>query len=661
MKMKKNIFGLLAIVTLAFPNSVIAYGQEDMSTNTESSVQSSEENVMSRSSEESDSSDILDESTSETITSPSYENEETSTTVSVEQTSPSTTTSVENSLETESSEDQAAIILPYFGEDEYGSYSVPRNRSDINPEVLSRATTPAVSADTLATPTKSFVDISSHNGNVSIEDFKIMKQYGVKGVVIKLTEYTTYINNFARVQINNAKAAGLQVSAYHYSWFKTDADARKEAEYFANAAKSFGLDSSTVMVNDMEEPQIAGKGDHTQNSLAFQKRLNELGYGNVRHYVGLYWLNSGLINASKLGQKNLWVAAYPYSVSKNNYYTSYGAWQWNDKLSFPGVNGSFDISADYTNVYSSNESLIDYSSHVMNIGWQVAAANNQVSGTVGQAKRIEAIKLSLVNTSNGGIEYQTHIQDIGWEKNWKANGQISGTTGQKKQIEALRIRLTGAMAAKYDIYYRVHTERFGWLNWAKNGAQAGTQGFGYELEAYQIRLVPKGESAPTGSGNSFVIYQDLAIQYQAHIREKGWQEYVMNGKIAGTTGQALPIEALEMKVGSNPLSLSGGIDYQAHVAKEGWQNWKSDNAISGTVGKALQAEAIRIKLNGNLATHYDIYYRVHSASYGWLGWAKNGEAAGTERLAKGMEAIEVRIVKKHGIAPSSSTAAFLKG
>lgn len=147
----------------------------------------------------------------------------------------------------------------------------------------------------------------------------------------------------------------MKVSAYHYSWFTTDAQAKAEANYFAAAAKKFGLSSGTVMVNDIEEPQILGKGNHTNNSRAFENQLKSLGYGNVRHYIGLNWLTTGRINASVIGNKNIWVAAYPYNLSTTNFYTQYGAWQWSSQLSFPGISGNFDINADYTKTFSNPE------------------------------------------------------------------------------------------------------------------------------------------------------------------------------------------------------------------------------------------------------------------------------------------------------------------
>lgn len=154
--------------------------------------------------------------------------------------------------------------------------------------------------------------------------------------------------------------------------------------------------------------------------------------------------------------------------------------------------------------YVSNQGVF-YQSHVQTYGWQTWKQNGETSGTSGQAKRLEAIKIKLQKMKvSGNIEYQSHVQTYGWEKSWKKNGQLSGTSGKAKRLEAVKIRLTGEMKNKYDVYYRVHAQSYGWLGWAKNGEKAGTEGLAKRLEAVQIVLVEKGGAAPGSTEKTFI-------------------------------------------------------------------------------------------------------------------------------------------------------------
>lgn len=145
-----------------------------------------------------------------------------------------------------------------------------------------------------------------------------------------------------------------------------------------------------------------------------------------------------------------------------------------------------------------------YRTHVQSFGWQGWKYNGQMSGTSGKSKRLEGINIELRNKDcSGDIVYTTHVQKYGWQgkledqSTWKKNGEMAGTSGEAKRLEAICINLTGEMCQKYDIYYRVHAQSYGWLGWAKNGAPAGTAGYAKRLEGIQVVLVPKGGAAPT--------------------------------------------------------------------------------------------------------------------------------------------------------------------
>lgn len=155
---------------------------------------------------------------------------------------------------------------------------------------------------------------------------------------------------------------------------------------------------------------------------------------------------------------------------------------------------------------SDQPGLINYATHVQTYGNQSYVSDGSYSGTFGEAKRLEAIKMYVNNEAlgvDGGVVYRTHVQSYGWGK-WVGNGTVSGTTGEAKRLEAIQIMLTGELAEKYDVYYRVHIQSYGWLNWTKNGSMAGSVGLGKRMEGIQVVLVPKGRTRPSATPNNTI-------------------------------------------------------------------------------------------------------------------------------------------------------------
>ena len=155
-------------------------------------------------------------------------------------------------------------------------------------------------------------------------------------------------------------------------------------------------------------------------------------------------------------------------------------------------------------VEGSDRAHVQYRSHLQTYGWQNWKNDGDISGTTGKAKRLESLKLELKNKDyTGGICYNAHVQTIGWQADpnksatWKKDGEFCGTTGNEKRLEAIQIELYGEMAEHYDIYYRVHSQTYGWMKWAKNGEMTGTTGQHKRIEGIQVVLVKKGEQAPS--------------------------------------------------------------------------------------------------------------------------------------------------------------------
>lgn len=310
-----------------------------------------------------------------------------------------------------------------------------------------------------------------------------------------------------------------------------------------------------------------------------------------------------------------------------------------------------------SDIYRIKNALVSYATNGKSVGWQKTQYDGATSGSIGSSRPIEAVKLSLNSQKySGSLVYRSHLSNSGWESNWTTANAQSGVSG--KSIEAIQIDLTGQMANKYDVYYRVHAKNIGWMGWAKNGAIAGTMGYSYPIEAIEIQLVVKNGKAP-GATQNYQQIKDQQIAYQAHVQNVGTQTYQYSGSGAGTTGRSLRCEAVKIKL-LNP-KYSGGIQYRSHVQNIGWeQGWKTDDSLSGTSGRSLRLEAIQIQLTGDMAKNYDVCYRVHVSDFGWMGWAKNGASAGSEGFSKRIEAIEIQLLPKGAPLPGSSFNSFRK-
>ena len=128
-----------------------------------------------------------------------------------------------------------------------------------------------------------------------------------------------------------------------------------------------------------------------------------------------------------------------------------------------------------------------YQTHVQDYGWQDWKSNGEMSGTEGQSKRLEGIRINISDMIPGAsIKYRTHIQDYGWQ-DWKYNGEMSGTEGQSKRLEGIEIKLENAPG--YSVEYRTHVQDYGWQDWKRNGEMSGTEGQAKRLEGIEIRIV----------------------------------------------------------------------------------------------------------------------------------------------------------------------------
>ena len=221
-----------------------------------------------------------------------------------------------------------------------------------------------VPSTTLRVQPKTFIDVSSHNGDISVDDYRALARQGVGGVVVKLTEDTWYNNPKAPSQVRNAQIAGLQVSTYHFSRYTTEEEARAEARFYIEAAQRLNLPKSTVMVNDFEDSNMLP--NINRNTQAWVNEMRKHGYNNLMFYTSASWLDEnnlgyrGPVSTSQFGIENFWVAQYPSarltatSAKNMRYNGKTGAWQFSATANLLPGKHVFDQSVDYTGRFTAN-------------------------------------------------------------------------------------------------------------------------------------------------------------------------------------------------------------------------------------------------------------------------------------------------------------------
>ena len=340
---------------------------------------------------------------------------------------------------------------------------------------------------------------------------------------------------------------------------------------------------------------------------------------------------------------------------------------------------------------------IKYQVHVQDVGWQEWKQNGKMAGTSGKSLRLEAIKICLENSEDYSIMYRVHVQDIGWQ-DWKIDGEMAGTSGKSLRLEAIEIKIVKKQKKGMlyidtpfngSTYYNSETSNITVSGWKManvsntyikayiDDKEVNTEEINYYERPDVIKTITNYGTAKQNtkpgykfnvdissldSGNHEIkinLYSDstiltsitrtinidkgLHVQYRTHVEDEGWQNYVQDGEMAGTSGKSLRLESMNIQLLNNTEE-NLNIKYQVHVQDIGWQDWKQNGEMAGTLGQGLRLEGIKICLDNS--DEYSIMYRVHVQNIGWQDWKTDGEMAGTSGESLRLEAIEIKIVKK---------------
>lgn len=199
------------------------------------------------------------------------------------------------------------------------------------------------------------IDISSIQGNV---DMNKVKNSGIEVVILRCHQLygvdTTFEQNY-----KNAKAAGLKVGVYKYSYATSVADAEAEAANVLATLKGKTLDYPVFY--DLESDTQAGyaKSKMANIANAFLNKIKAAGFIPAI-YCNVNWYQN-ILDRSLINNVDYWLAAYPAaSVDDGSVQTRLKpnagiGWQYSSHGKVPGIDGNVDMDEFYK-AYDSKES-----------------------------------------------------------------------------------------------------------------------------------------------------------------------------------------------------------------------------------------------------------------------------------------------------------------
>lgn len=222
------------------------------------------------------------------------------------------------------------------------------------------------------------IDVSCYQTGV---DYSKVKAAGITAVIIRAGygRETSQKDSQFETHYKNAKAAGLKIGAYWYSYASSESDAKKEAAACLSCVKGKTFDLPVYY--DMEDSSQTKYGKITLTAMAkaFCEAIKAGGY-RAGVYANLNWFNNYLEYSSLKKLYSIWLAQYNTTNDKDC-----DIWQNSSTGSISGISGNVDTNVIYNSsvinsittstTTSSKSSTIKYSAavktwqHAMNVGF----------------------------------------------------------------------------------------------------------------------------------------------------------------------------------------------------------------------------------------------------------------------------------------------------
>lgn len=189
------------------------------------------------------------------------------------------------------------------------------------------------------------IDISAYNKDV---DFSALKKAGIDYVILRVGTGYSGKDELFEQYYTAAKAAGLGVGCYYYTYAYSVADALGDAERVKEYIKGKTFEYPIYFDLEDDSQKRLDKQLLMDMCYAFCNSMIEAGYF-PGIYCNLNWAENILHTEQLVTLFDVWLARYNEYLPDAYYDDQFGMWQYTETGSIDGVTGKADLNYCYKN------------------------------------------------------------------------------------------------------------------------------------------------------------------------------------------------------------------------------------------------------------------------------------------------------------------------
>ena len=210
-----------------------------------------------------------------------------------------------------------------------------------------------LSSKKVSTGYERVIDVSEHQGPIN---FNKVKASGVRTVIIRAGYGTSNVDKYFYSNIKKAKAAGMRIGIYWFSYAYNNSMAAQEAKFCLRVIRKYSINLPVYYDWEYDSMNKANRKGHYpgRNEITEMTRTfcNTITKGGRRAgwYFNLHYLNS-YYTPSRLKGFSTWYAYWGSNSYSSNIWSriktmpiprQYDMWQFSSRGSIPGISGNVD-------------------------------------------------------------------------------------------------------------------------------------------------------------------------------------------------------------------------------------------------------------------------------------------------------------------------------